>query len=501
MPVIASTQLDAFATFPQCADNQFLPLGALRDLYRRDMPLKKAMRERERAVRREYMRALVYSPEVVLNRAYAVNEPQIFQDVRKQPADVAELVAKGWLTIQLLDNEQDMSQIIDNATFPRDTNGQKAWRQFLREFGDSQLRYLKLDHSETQAVTNRFPSMVRRLLRVDEMDPEQLTELFKAVAIDGYDAQRLDDFKRFLNEKGEPWVRGKAPTELARNDFYREFVLSRDSPDTSQAGIDSHKEFAYELKLIVDLAYNNNLPATLLRQSFIPMELPSPLCLPSDLFGRGIGQRRVPPDVATGVSDGLLQEEVVYKSQEAFMIPEWADLTVKDVREIRAWPEWREFDKCFRSLVDSTTPDQFFQQTSSLNTALEIFHGRLSREIKSDSSGLRHLRAGSKVFVSVLHPVLIWAGTPVFGPGAAEIVAAAVDGAVEFGIDISIGFLEERHREAHRAEIEGFLYRAAGVRKNICTALETAAQRREVERIAERTAVAPAPVEPPAQVA
>ena len=499
MPVIGSMQLDAFATFPQCADNQFLPLGALKGIYQGGLQLKEATRERERAVRREYMRALVYSPEVVLNRAYAINEPEIFRDVRDQPSIVAELVANGWLTIQLLNDERDMLQIMDNAAFPRDADGQKAWRGFLKRFGDSQLRYLKLDHSETQAVTNRFPNMVRKLLRVDEMDSEQLVELFKSVAIDGYSAERLDKFKRFLNQKGEPWVRGKTPRELARNDFYREFIFPDDVTDPSRPEIDPRKPFAYELKLIADLAYNNNLPATLLRQSFIPMELPSPLCLPSDLFSRGLGQSRMAPDVGTGVSDGLLQEEMIYKSQEAFMIPEWADLTVGDIYKIRAWPEWREFDRSFRSLVDSATPDQFFRQISGLNDALEIFHGRLSREIKSDRGSLRHLRIGCKIFLAVLHPVLIWAGALVTGPGAAEILASAEYGAVEFGIDISIGFLEERHRNTHNAEIEGFMYRAAGVRKNLCATLETAAQRSEVEKIAERPPVAP--VEPPAQVA
>jgi hypothetical protein len=499
MPVIRSMQLDAFATFPQCSDNQFLPLGALKSLYRDGASLKKVLRDRERAVRREYMRALVYSPEVVINRAYAINEPQIFQDVRDQPRSVAELVANGWLTIQLLGDEDNLAQVMDQAKFPRDENGQKAWRKYLDRFGDGQLRYLKLDHSENLTVINRFPNMIRKLLRVDEMDSEQLVDLFKPVAIYGYSDARLDEFKRFLNETGEPWVRGKTSSELTRNEFYRKFIFPDDISDTSRPGIDPSKAFACELKLIADLAYNNNLPATLLRQSFIPMELPSPLCLPSDLFGRGLGENRVPPDVATGVSDGLLQEEVIYKSQEAFMIPEWAELTVRDVCEIRAWPEWREFDRSFRSLVDSATPDQFFRQVSDLNKALEIFHGRLSREIASDSSSLRHLRAGSKVLLFVLHPTLIWAGAMVTGPGAAEIVASAVHGAVEFGIDIGIGFLEERHRKVHGAEIEGFMYRAAGLRKNVCSALETAAQRHEVERIAERPIAVP--TEPPAQVA
>jgi hypothetical protein len=499
MPIISSTQLDAFATFPQCADNQFLPLGALKRIYQDAEPLKKFMKERERAVRREYMRALVYSPEVVLNRAYAINEPQIVLDMKNQPTAVAELVANGWLTIQLLDDERDMFQVLDDAAFPRDPKGQKTWQQFLGKFGDSQLRYLKLDHSETQAVKNRFPNMIRKLLRVDEMDPEQLVELFKTVTMREYSQDRLEEFKRFLNEKGEPWVGGRSPQQLTRNEFYKEFIFPGDTTDTSQPGIDPQKMFAYELKLIADLAYNNNLPATLLRQSFIPMELPSPLCLPSDLFGRGVGQSRLAQNVATGITDGLLQEQVIYKSQEAFIIPEWSELTVRDVCNIRAWPEWRAFDNAFRSLVDSPTPDQFFHQISDLNTALEIFHGKLSSEIGSDSGALPHLRLGSKVFLTVLHPVLVWAGTLVVGPGAAEIVASAVHGAVEYGIEISLGFLEERHRDAHDAEIEGFMYRAAGVRKNLSTTLETAAQRSQVERIAEHPVIVSH--EPPAQIA
>jgi hypothetical protein len=500
MPVIRSAQLDAFATFPQCADNQFLPLGALKDLYRGNVPLKKALQERQRAVRREYMRALVYSPEVVINRAYAINEPQIFQDVRDQPGSVAELAANGWLTIQLLGNENNLEDVIDHAEFSRDPNGQRAWRNYLDRFGDSQLRYLKLSGNQTEAVTDRFPTMVRKLLRVDEMGSERLSTLFESVAIDDPSPANLDAFKKFLDENGRPWVEGKSAKQLTRNSFYRQFVFPDNIVDTSQLTIDSGKGFAYELKLIADLAYNNNIPTTLRRQSFIPMGLPNPLCLPSDLFGGGLGESEIAPDVAAGVSDGLLEEERAYTSQEAFLIPEWADLTVKDVCAIRTWPEWREFDQSFRSLVDSASPDQFFQQVSVLNSALEIFHGRLSREIEDDRGGaLRHLRAGSKGLLCVLHPVLTWAGMMLVGPAAAEIVASAANAAVEFAIDISIGFVEERHREAHAAEIEGFMYRAAGVRKNVSAVLETAAQRREVERIAERSAAVP--VEPPAQVA
>jgi hypothetical protein len=394
-----------------------------------------------------------------------------------------------------------MSQVLDGASFSLDPKGLKAWRRLLKMVGEGEqgaLRCLKLNMGETQEVTDRFPSMIRKLVRVEEMDRVQLVDLFKTVTMSGYSEERLDSFKRFLTERGEPWVRGKPPSQLTRNDFYREFILPDDVVDTSKPGIDSRKMFAYELKLIADLAYNNNVPTTLRRQSFVPTELPSPLCLPRELFSPGLSVNGLAQDVASHISDRLLHERVVYKSQEAFVVPDWADLTVRDVRKIRAWDEWEHFDKAFRSLVDSTTPDKFFDQVSELNSALQSFHQKLSREIDADRGFLRHLRTGSKVFFTVLHPVLIWAGTPVLGPGAAAIVASGAH-AVEFGIEMGLGFLEKRHQDAHDAEIEGFLYRAAGVRKNVSTSLETAAQRTQVEKLAEQRAVVPSA--PPAQVA
>jgi hypothetical protein len=487
MPQITSAQLDAFATFPQCADNQFLPADTLTALSERRLTLKEAHREREVAVRREYIRAFVYSPEVVLNRAFAINEPQIFRDVESDPDSVGDLVAEGRLTIQLLGDEADLRQVLESSTFDRSAAGVLAWEEFLRSYGDGSLRYLKLNSRETGGVIKRFPNMVRTLMRIDEMNDSDAEAIYRAVAREAT-REGFDAFREFLRQTGEPWVRGRKPTELYRSDVYKKFVLP-DGADASAFAIDPDKPFALELKLIADLAYNNNVPATLLRQSFIPMDMPNPLCLPEELYGRRIGDSTLREDVASGVVDHMLGERVTYAAQQAFLVPEWADLTVADVCAIHTWPEWRLFDQSFRLIVDAESPDDFSDRLNRFSLALESFHGRLAREIESTSSGsLQRLRAGSRLLTFIIHPVLTLGGHAIGLPELSGIVAENASGAtLEFGLDLGIRFFEGRHRDMHAREIEQFQIRAAGVRKNLSAQIiETAAHAREIERQAEQ---------------
>lgn len=505
MPVINSAQLDAFATFPQCADNQFLPAVTLAALSEGTLTLDQARRERETAVRREYMRALVYSPEVVINRAFAVNEPQIFRDVASEPESVAELVASERLTIQLLGDEAGLGQVLESSTYDRSALGVRAWQDFLGSYGDNSLRYLKLDPRETSGVRKRFPTMVRTLMRVEEMNDSDIRALYRAVAHED-DPARFDSFREFLRQTGEPWVRGKKPTELYRNDVYKKFVLP-DGAESATIAIDRGKPFAVEIKLIADLAYNNNVPATLLRQSFIPMDLPNPLCLPEELYGRRIGDSTLRESVATGVVDLMLGERVFYTAQQALLIPDWADLTVADVCAIQSWPEWRQFDHSFRLIVEAGSADDFADRLRQFSLALEIFHGRLGREIASDqpASSLRRLRNRARWLTFVIHPILTLGGHAVGLPELAGIVAEnAVGATLEFGLDLGIGFVEGQHRDAHVQEVEQFQLRAAGLRKNLSAQItQTPAHAHQIERLAEHPpeAYVPAPRRSQAQIA
>jgi hypothetical protein len=488
MPVINSTQLDAFATIPHCLDNQFLPREVLAKIYIDDLPVSKAMRARQTAVRREYIRSLLYSPEVIINRAFALNEPAVFGDVRKYPSSMASLINNDRLTILLLNDEPSLSAVMDNPTFQMSEHGKKAWLSYLARYGDAEQRYLKLSDDEGEAVTSRFPAFIRQLLRLELAD-NRLIELFKPVAVDGYTPEKLDAFKAFLQNEAEPWLRD-GPS-ITRSTFYRHFIMP-DGADISKPNIDSGKRYSFELKLLADLAYDHNTPTALRRQSFIPTQMPSPLCLPPDLFSRGPAFGHLDAGTAEGICDRTLSgNEWYYESQETFIVPDWAKLTAEDVCLIQSWPEWTNFRTTQRAVADVIAPDQFDARLRDFFDALRAFQGRLAREIDTPGSALRHIKIGAKILKLVVRPVITWAGQLLLPGVASQILTEVVQEGVEFAIDISIDFLDQRHDQQRGMAIESYISRTDGVRQNVAANIQESPHRlRAVERIAEEPAIA-----------
>jgi hypothetical protein len=491
MPLVRSNQLDGFATVPHCLDNQFLPAGTLRDLYHQRIKPDRARSDRTTAVRREYIRALLYSPEVVVNRAFAVNEPAVFSDLQEHPASVAELIQHGHLTLLMMNDAPSLGTFLEDTPMELNKNGKKAWQAFLRSHGDLDLRYLRLSADENEAVGIRFSSFVRQLFRL-EMSTERLAELFTAAGVDGKPGSR-DAFKEFLRQQARTWLADREGT-ISRTAFYQQFIVP-DPNRVAEPDIDPRKPFAVELKLLGDLAYNHNLPVTLRRQSFIPTAMPSPLCLPPDLF-----PRRVETDDArqnaSGICDRTLADAGwMYQSQEAFLVPDWADLTAADVRKIQTWPEWQDFRTAQRVVAAVSIPDQFDQRLAELFRSLELFQGRLAREITNDKGILRHLKVGARSFRLLVRPIITWAGKLISPTLAGEIISDFAAEAIEYAIDIGISFMEQRQER----EVEAFRYRADGVRQNVFAGIrESAEQRQQLEHISEMPAP-PLPVTPSAQ--
>src|SRR4051794_29120614 len=166
MPQIKSTELDAFATMPQCLDNQFLPRPVLERVYAGTSTVRDETKARETAARREYVRSLLYSPEIIVNRAFAVNEPAVFEDVIKYPEAVATLIRNKRLTILLLRDETSLTGFMEDPRVVKDKRGVEAWRRFLSRYGEADQRFLRLSPAESEAITGRFPSFVDQLLRL-----------------------------------------------------------------------------------------------------------------------------------------------------------------------------------------------------------------------------------------------------------------------------------------------------------------------------------------------
>lgn len=496
MPLVSSTDLDAFATVPHCLDNHFLPRDVLSQVYRRELRLSTAVRDRASAVRREYIRSLLYSPEVIINRAYVLNEPAVYSDIRDHAESMASLINDKRLTILLLNEEPSLAAVMASPPFTVSSDGKKAWHDFLATYGDASQRYLKLSSDESEEVTGRFPSFVRELFRLDLPD-NRMIELFKPVAIDGYTPQKLGEFKAFLEEQRKQWIDTGAV--IKRQSFYERFILP-DGADSSKPNIDPTKPYAFELKLLADLAYGHNTPTTLRRQSFIASQMPNPLCLPPHLFSRGLAFGHLGSGTAGGVCDWAMKEKGwYYESAEAFLVPDWAELTASDVRVIQSWTEWVSFRTAQRAVANVATPAEFDARLRDLFAALAEFQGKLAREIEDPSKVLHRVKAGAKVFKLVLGALITWAGTLLHPGLAREMLDVAQEG-IEFGIDIGICWADGRHEEHHEQAMESFVSHAEGVRQNVAASIGVSPLRMQaIEAIAQRPSVAPPDTKSPAQ--
>jgi hypothetical protein len=499
VPLVLSNELDAFATVPHCLDNQFLPRELLSQVYKGKQRLNRGLRARAAAVRREYVRSLLYSPEVIINRAFVLNEPAVYRDVRDHPESVASLINDKRMTILLLGDEPSLSAVMDNPRIEISKDGTKAWRAFLAAYGEVDLRYLKLSSDETEAVTSRFPNFVRALFRL-ELPDSRMIELFKPVAIDGYTPQRLGEFKAFLDEQRQQWIDTGA--QITRTTFYERFIMPR-GVDLSKPNIDPAKPYAFELKLLADLAYGHNTPTTLRRQSFIATEMPSPLCLPPDLFSRGSAFGHLNTVTAGDVCDRAMADVGwYYETAEAFLVPDWAELTAEDVQKIQSWPEWINFRTAQQAVADVERPDEFDGRLQELFGALSAFQAKLAHEIDDPSSTLRRVKAGAKILKLVVRPVITWGGQTL-GPGLAGLILTEVaQRGVEFAIDVSIDFVDRRHEQHHEQEVERFVSHAEGVRQNVAASIQASSSRMQaVETIAQQPSFIPPDTKSPAQKA
>lgn len=356
-------------------------------------------------------------------------------------------------------------------------------------FGEDQIRVLRLSDRDSMALPGRFDTFIRRLIRREFLDG-QMDELFSAVSPEGTHDSMLSDFEAFLESEGEPWLRTQGNT-IKRGAYYAKFVLP-DGADVEKPDIDRCKRFSYQMKLLGDLAYNHNLPTTLHRQSFMAMQMPSPLCLPPDLFSHTPEEAHVDGDAAIDVCDRTLVDPAwYYRSQEAFLLPEWADLTIADVCEMQSWPEWINFREAQRAVSNVSSPDRFDASLAALFGALEGFQNRLSREISQEAGSLKHLRVGATALKLLVRPLITWAGQIITPGVAGHILANFAMVGIDYAIDVGIEFFEERKDSEHEIAVQGFVYKASGLRQNVLADIREHSDedRRRLEQMAAETEV------------
>ena len=170
--------LDRVVSVPQAFDNQWLPVDLLRSaLSRRNRPSdEKIEKERRPYVRTEYLRSLVNTGQVVINRAFLYNNPAIYQDYAKpgQHSEDFKTLINQKVIVPYLYREPSPGSPPD---FTRREEGWEAWKRIIQECAPTCLRlsWESDDENTAQArrlLTNPTAEFLRLL---DVLEPPLLT--------------------------------------------------------------------------------------------------------------------------------------------------------------------------------------------------------------------------------------------------------------------------------------------------------------------------------------
>lgn len=355
MPIIGPDQLHADAVVPQCLDNQFVSDGVFETMTRRSRDFSDAdvARERERVFRTEFIRSLVYSSQVVVQRAYFRNSDFLYKNYL--PSDqsnfrsFAELMRSGAIVPFLLKE----NSLADDMSFDVDEAGENATRQLLAEVGDLTCAKFSVEDAENEractAMCSAFGNGLTRLINLHPAQQNAMaSELFadpsrlgEQGAFEAF-SQSLRRLSRYAFEK----IDGLGGGVFSRTHAYQDLFLVPGTDPTKGRFLkpSADRPYLLELKKYVDLVYNCNLPDRLRRYTFTAEGMPTRLAL-QDEPGQGFPHEQVRQVVADADALEALRRTFMAHAHQAMNLPILAELTMTDVLEVRDLPEWRPFQE------------------------------------------------------------------------------------------------------------------------------------------------------------
>jgi hypothetical protein len=466
--------LSPYATRPYCLDSEFLPrslLSAGIDGLTRDLELARAD-----AAHREFIRALIFSPQVLVGRESCGQHPILVAAARDDRASIEKLLETDRLNILLTRgqdkqgkwfDEGNLPHFLKETRFPLHDDALPAWTPIAEAIGDEGMRYVKLSSDQSNSMERRYTDFfnsppddpnIHRVFRdslgsqtENESVANEKSELFRS-----FWEVELELYKRWLKDKHKQHV-------ITRGMIYGQFIRPNSKSQFHNAdlatGAASEKIRALRepLKLVFDLAYNANTPAELGIKSFVPPELPDPVGLPSHLFqSRGLHDpkhAKQAMEVYQACKELIdlridAHEQFFYEIQEYESLPDIGSFTLSDAVEVMHWDEW----KAFRNAQEATMS---FESAGQLQKLIPIYAGtikQLHEKLASVANHRDHWRRAAKsgiaLCVSVAAHVMGHALLPDYlhhAPWWATVVSAtAFAKPIHMGLDILIHGVEKR---------------------------------------------------------
>jgi hypothetical protein len=361
--LIGPDQLEADAVVPQCLDNQYVPDAIFNDMISRgvDYSDETVAAAREGNFRTEFIRSLVYSSQVVIQRAFLKNSDFLYKNYRPGDYDnvraFADLMRKPDQAI--VPYLFDESSLTDKLIFDISKDGDSALRSLLPEVGDD-VRCVRLavnDKANTKATDSvatefgaglghlRFLSAEQRNAMAYELftDHERLQEegaweAFRA-AVRG--------LAKYAGDKADECDSRKE--RFTRTHVYLDYFAAGDNEKERRDNIvrgrfksPGKSDFLLELKKYVDLVYNVNLPDKLKRYTFTPTNMPSRMAL-QDAPREGFTHEQISDRIADPETLEWIRRAFSARTHAGMTLPLLSDLSVADVRKIRRLPEWTVF--------------------------------------------------------------------------------------------------------------------------------------------------------------
>ncbi len=417
---LTAGKLNPGAIVPQGLDNQWAPTNALKQLIKQGKPLI-SWTGRKKAVLSEWRRALIYAPQVVVNRVALFNNSIVVDDYSGENKQNFQELLKRKVIVDYLLTEESPDQ---RPTF--DISDEK-WSRWLNVIQDTKIACVRLDwgkqDDDFKNIAAVFHGYVQNLNMPDRT--EHLTNAFKIPK------KYREEFRKKLIEVAsytfDIAAQGK---NVVRNDLYKKFVCINDSK-IDEGHYDKSKPFSAELKELFDLRYTVNVPDAFGRYAFTP---------------KGSPDRTVLGDVNQSNMQNLLKENKVGEFidtlkrmqfavlNEALYLRGLDILSLGDVLKIRNTDEWEEYIISLTSLLSA--PLEFAEKVDDVANKFtglnrKITELKIENTKKSASEMVSRWQPSMMIVVAIGGALMQLTLDPT---DATRIIVQALSGPVSIGL-------------------------------------------------------------------
>lgn len=362
------------AVVAQCLDNQWVPRDLLTAMADHGWSLNDArvVNRRLEDSRHEYLRSILNSPQVIINRAFFFNNPIVYTDFLKEGTakDAFKSLLSTSVIVPYLLKEKSL---LDEQKFTVHSQGWDAWREVAVETSSACLR-LSWDDAENDAYVHDYLERPFRrfLLTMAEFEAEALKR----------DFQLDDDGARSFTKRLREVSRWAVDSEdVRRETFYQQFVVAEGTkPADGIYARHQDKPFATQLKQLADLRYNTTLADALDRYALTP----------ADSLHRAAMQEERQLQRAKGVDTKTLLELLIRRrSFDLVQTPldvGFTGLELSHVWQARRTDEWTRYIQSLRSLI--AAPEEFDAQAQDVYSRYVDLAGQLSKIVGKRREGL-----------------------------------------------------------------------------------------------------------------